>query len=384
MTKFKKYQKSLILHLKDNLTSIIIVAVWFLIGATYFIITESNATPLDILLLTFYLKEPENNDIFIAFYRLIGTIIISQGVFQIIIERSSEKSNPQLTCKEIAKDIKEPIVVFHHGHVGKRVTDYLREQKIKYIVVEEDEKLVEELLDAGEPVVVGSPTKNSLLDLIDIKNAKAIIVATHETKNALIISNKIRDINPNCPMAVRIFEDELRKALEQPPYNAFCFSTSFTSLERIKDKLIYGHKGRALVISVSHFTTRLAYELYKAGREIIIIDKDEDDIEHFKAAPFKAIEGDPTSLSFLETPNIDLKSIEQVFIGAGEDLSHTVRAATQIKRKYPEIEVYVRIFNDDLAEFLNKFGIQTFSTSKFTFEIIKEKFLDQIISEIKD
>ncbi len=47
---------------------------------------------------------------FEIFYQVFGTIIISQGIFGVIIERSTGRINPKLTAEKIAKKIDNHVV----------------------------------------------------------------------------------------------------------------------------------------------------------------------------------------------------------------------------------------------------------------------------------
>lgn len=382
LTKLKKYSKNVSLYFKDAKWSIFIVVIWFLIGATYYAIREPGAGITEIILLTFYLKEPSYTETFVAFYRLVGTVIISQGVFAFIISKSFEKYDPMLSSREIAKEIHEDhVVVVHYGHIGQRITDYLRQKKQKYVVIEQEKEAVKTLLDIGEPVIVGDPISDNVLLDAHVDKAHAVILCTNDTKQALILSNKIRHFNknPDCRLIVRIFDDKLRKILEKPPYNAICFSTSKTTIENMKDKWIYAKKGKAIIIGVTYFTIRLIGELRAANREVLVIDDNEEDLDYFKGTDIKTFSGDPTQMSYLELPEIDIGSADQVFIGIKEEMSDSISISASIKRLYPNVDVYVRLFDDNLAEFLERLDVKTFSTSKFTFTILEKKLLHQLI-----
>lgn len=49
------------------------------------------------------MKDFGDDNTFEIFYQVFGTIIISQGIFAVIIERSAGRINPRLTAEKIAK-----------------------------------------------------------------------------------------------------------------------------------------------------------------------------------------------------------------------------------------------------------------------------------------
>ena len=357
--------------------------IWFSIGGIYYIFQFPGEISLALLHI-FFLVEPSGGDIFSTFYALIGTIIISQGIFAFILTKSFEKHDPKLSSRMIAKEIDENhIVIIHHGHIGSRITNYMKKHGQKYIVIEEKRELVEELLIDGEPVIIGKPTSESVLEDANIKTAKAVIMATNHVAISLVIVNKIRKLNPNCEILIRIFDDRLREILESEPYNAHCFSTSKTTIEKKKDEWILSKKGKAIIIGITHFTQRLVEELINANRDVVIIDNDEDELEYYQGTNIKAFEGDASSSAFLETPEINISEAEQVFIGENNNLSDSVATSANIKKKYPNIDVYVRLFSDDLAEFLERLEVKTFSTSKFTFSLLEKDVLPNLIKKIE-
>lgn len=377
--KIKKYKKGLMLYFKEAKWSLIIILGWFLLGAIYFALTQTGATILDIVLMTFYMKEPLITDNFVLFYNLFGSIVVLQGILQIMIGRSMEKANPVITSREIAKDIKKPYIVVHYDHVGMRITDYLREHKKRYIVIEEDEGLVDGLLEAGEPVVVEDPLDEHAWDDLDVKNAKGIFLCEDDPKETIILASKIRKINKKVPMVIRIFEDEIREMLEQDPFNAMCFSTSKTTLAEIKELWLDSSKnGKVVIIGIGNFTRLLAMELNKMGREVVVVDTDETELDYFNGTSIKAIEGDGSQMQLLESDAVKIQTAQQVFFGIKNELKSSIVGSVNIKKKYPNIEIYVRLYDDDLAEFLERLGIKTFSTSKYMLEMLEKKILNKI------
>jgi Trk K+ transport system NAD-binding subunit len=329
---------------------------------------------------TFYIREPASGDSAIILYQFLGSVIISQGVFAFIIQKSFEKRDTKLTSRLIAKDIKENhIVIIHHGHVGSRITDFFREHDQKYVIIEKKKSLVTDLLEDGEPVIVGNPIAENVLEDANIPGARAIIITENEAKITLILMNRIRKLNPECPVYVRIFDDRLGKILERRPYFAMSFSTSRSTITRMKSEWVDMKKGKAIVIGISNFTKVLVEQLNLAGREVVVVDERSDEVDYYKGTNITAIEGDPTQMDFLESPKIDIRTATQVFVGIKEAAEDSITIATQIKHDYPNIEVKMRLFSDDLADFLENIGIETFSTSKYTFNTLRPKLESLII-----
>lgn len=56
------------------------------------------------------MKDFGDDNTFEIFCQVFGTIIISQGIFAVIIERSAGRINPRLTVEKIAKKIDNHVV----------------------------------------------------------------------------------------------------------------------------------------------------------------------------------------------------------------------------------------------------------------------------------
>ncbi len=147
----------------------------------------------------------------------------------------------------------------------------------------------------------------------------------------------------------------------------------------MKSEWVDMKKGKAIVIGISNFTKVLVEQLELAGREVIVVDEREDEVDYYKGTDVKAFEGDPTQLEFLQSPQIDIRSATQVFVGIKEAAEDSITIATQIKQNYPNIQVLMRLFSDELADFLEQIGIDTFSTSAYTFNTLKPKLQSLLI-----
>ncbi len=90
---------------------LILILVWFGGGFLFhWFMYSSIASLTDIFLATFFMKDFGDDNTFEIFYQVFGTIIISQGIFGVIIERSTSRINPRLTAEKIAKKIDNHVV----------------------------------------------------------------------------------------------------------------------------------------------------------------------------------------------------------------------------------------------------------------------------------
>ncbi len=86
------------------------------------------------------MKDFGDDNTFEIFYQVFGTIIISQGIFAVIIERSAGRINPRLTAEKITKKMNNHVVIIGWSHLALRIIEYMNEKEIKYVMIEENEE----------------------------------------------------------------------------------------------------------------------------------------------------------------------------------------------------------------------------------------------------
>lgn len=69
------------------------------------------------------------------------------------------------------------IIICGYGRVGKWVGRALTDFKIPFVVVEYNQKLVQELKNQGTPVVYGDPTEPEVMEAVSIRVARAVVIA---------------------------------------------------------------------------------------------------------------------------------------------------------------------------------------------------------------
>ena len=76
-------------------------------------------------------------------------------------------------------------------------------------------------------------------------------------------------------------------------------------------------------------------------------------------------------------PYIHLDKVSQVFIcwRKETEFDKALYLASKLDLRYPNIEVYVRIFDEELKDLVEKYGAQTFSTSENAFRKLQNEVL---------
>lgn len=114
---------------------------------------------------------------------------------------SGEKANTQIS------EMQDHIIICGYGRVGSWVGKALREYGIPFVVVDYNQKVVQELKDAGVTVIYGDPTEPEVLDAVGVKKAKAIILAIPDRVAQETLITYVQTVAPDVKIISRAHED---------------------------------------------------------------------------------------------------------------------------------------------------------------------------------
>lgn len=117
----------------------------------------------------------------------------------------------------VASTLNNHIILIGLGHLGYRVALKLHEMGETLAVVEFNTSAdtVATVKSWGIPVIHEDATRPSTLEAVNIKTARAIIMASQNDAMNLQIALKARSMNPNIQVVIRIFDDDFAHALQE-------------------------------------------------------------------------------------------------------------------------------------------------------------------------
>ncbi|PJI39886.1 MAG: sodium:proton antiporter [Rhizobium sp.] len=98
-------------------------------------------------------------------------------------------------------------IVVGCGRVGKIVADNLRANGVAFLVVEDSDRPVEDLLRQKTEVIMGNATSQRVLELANIAAAKSLVVAIPNAFEAGNVIQRAREINPAILILARAHSD---------------------------------------------------------------------------------------------------------------------------------------------------------------------------------
>ena len=361
------------LKLKQYKVQFVFLFLFWLTGFSVFLVIEPNHSFWEYVLFSLTVRQPENAGDFTNFYSLVWPILLEVIVFGFIMGELLEKYNPIITSRILAKFKRNHIVVIGYQHLSERIIEYCIANKESFNLIEDNRELVEDLINSSCPVVVGDPTETINLEFANIKRAKEVFIGIDDARIALICTEKIRKLNPECPIYVRAFGEHVQDYLKQDPLNAISFSTSKWAMDGIRE-WIKGKKGNAIVIGRDSLTHRIAYNIsLQLEREVFLFDDEHDGIEFKVNERLHFVEEFVYFLSDLRA-HVNLDEVTQVFICWKRDseFDESLYLTSKLNSRYPQIEIFVRIFDEELVDLVENYKAKTFSTSSNAFKMLQE------------
>jgi len=373
------------LKLKQYKLQFIFFFLFWFGGFLFFLISEPLDSLSEIALYSLTIRSPVGAGDFANFYALVWPILLEVIFFGFIMGELLEKYNPVVTSRILAQHQRNHTVVIGYHHLSERIIEYCIENKEPFCLIEDNKELVEDLLNTNCPIVVGDPTETSNLEFGNVKRAKEVFITLDDVRIVIICTEKIRKLNPECPIYVRAFEDHVQEYLTQDPLNAFSFSTSEWAMDGIRE-WTKNKKGKAIVVGRDNLTHRIAYHIsLQPEREIFLFDDEHDGVEFPQNSRLHIINEFACFLSDFQ-PHLNLEEVTQLFIcwKQESEFDEAIYLTSKIHLRYPHIEVFVRIFDEELIDLVEKNNAKSFSTSSNAFKLLQKEVTQDSGIALKD
>jgi voltage-gated potassium channel len=114
--------------------------------------------------------------------------------------------------KEMEK-LNNHFIVCGAGRVGRRIISQLQKQKIPFVVVERDEKKLEQLVTSKEFIVIGDATSESNLHKAGVERAKGLASCLPDDADNVYVVLTARGMNDKLHIVARAVEEEAEPKL---------------------------------------------------------------------------------------------------------------------------------------------------------------------------
>ena len=148
----------------------------------------------------------EGRDLILA--GAIISIFLNPILFSLVVRgRKQEERDEENARIAAARPVIGHVVLVGYGRVGKLIADRLAQQKIHFVVVEDDAEKAEEARQAGVPLVRGNALEDRHLRAAGIAEARHLLIAVPEGFEGGAIHEHARSLNPNLQTIARAHSD---------------------------------------------------------------------------------------------------------------------------------------------------------------------------------
>ncbi len=369
----KKQLTKLRIILRQNWFAITILVLWFIVNYFVFLAKYSGDTTIA-LEYTFYFRTLDNGYEF--FYPTMSGFLIFGLILTLVTVELFRKYHPKQTCLALSRNMSGHAIILGFSHLGQRIREYLIENEKNYVIIDEDEELLKELIEDEEPLVVKRALEKEVLEDGSVKDAKLVICTENDLEILVIATNLVRDVNKTCKIVCRCFDDSLAKILEKQ-LGCTTISTSKYAAEVILTEIDRFNVKNMLIIGCNNTARRLFSNLKQRGINYKIIEKDRPRVEDL-------IDEEPIIIGDAKDPDLLQKggAIEADLVLILIDVVDQVLIiADEVRELNKHCDMICRFFHEELSEILEKppFNALVISTSKNTVEkLIEDGIFDAL------
>lgn len=346
---------------KQNMFSFSIIIFWFVVN--FFVALLLTGNLFESLAFIFYFYELPGP--YGVFYPTISEFVIFGIILALIVSDFYRKYSPKQTALELAKLMKDHVIIIGYSHLGEQIRQYLIKIKKDYVIIEPDEDKVKELLAKELPVITRNAKDIQVLKDANIQDADLVITTQNDLETLIVATGHIRDVNKNCNIVCRCFNDSVAAVLTKT-YKCKIISTSKYASNFILKKLEEESVKNAVIVGYNNITKRLItrfkilnikYKIIERSRVRVADILDDEPI----------ILGDAKDKENLREAGI-LNA--EVAIVLADQADEALVIADHIRDLKNDCKLICRFFHEDLGEILGEppFNATVISQSKYALE----------------
>ncbi len=121
----------------------------------------------------------------------------------------------------VSAGIKDHIIVCGYSLLGQKIVKKLKYLGINYVAIEHERQHVKQGHENGDIVFFGNAASQTMLNSLYIKDAIAVIIAIDNDEKIRLISQTIKNIDPNISITVKISHESQFKEFEDLHIDSF-------------------------------------------------------------------------------------------------------------------------------------------------------------------
>lgn len=365
---WKRNQKEIQLRLalKQNRWVINLMAMWLTASAVILVLT--GHPPLEALqILTFF---QQDNSHFGYFYASMTDFVVFGLVISVLLVDVQRQVRPEATCRVMAEELSNHAVIFHFSNLGRRTWQLFRNHDIPVTVVDPDPANLEELIRDGYPCLVASGRNPADLDVVNVAQARFVMICSDQLEPAAVICSLVRQRNSKCDLVARCSDDDIGEVLARQ-YNATVVSTSRVAALYLREYLGKHRIQHCVLLGGGQLSRRMIPILQELKVDFSVICHKESEVDDLLEKD-RYIVGRFSDDRILEQAGV---MDTELAIFTEDDFSQAMTAVDHVRGLNLHCRIICRVFHDDAADLLaaEPFLCDIFSTSRHAVDQLQKQ-----------
>ena len=159
---------------------------------------------------------------------ILGLALVAEGLGRFLSMVINHENRLEDWHMALASTYSNHIIVCGIGRIGYRILQQLHRTGEDVVAIEKNREnlFVKDARAMGFPVVIADPTREEVLQTVNVQKARTIIIATDDDLANLEIALDARDLNPGIRVVLRMFNDQLVTKIKKAFNIQVAFSTS--------------------------------------------------------------------------------------------------------------------------------------------------------------
>ena len=159
---------------------------------------------------------------------ILSAIILSMAIAPLLIRNNRKIANyffgdtylknigePVREVEAAAESLDNHIIISGFNRIGQHLSNFLRQENLRYLALDMDPVLIREAWEAGESVYYGDSGNSGVLEAAGLEKARALVITYDDPRVSKYIIRAARHINKDIPIIVRTHDDVHMEELEE-------------------------------------------------------------------------------------------------------------------------------------------------------------------------
>ena len=171
----------------------------------------------------------------------------------------------ELATINLPKDgLHDHVVIAGGGRMGYYVAKILQRMELPFVVIELDQRRVDQYKEEGMPIIYGDASQDVVLETAGIHSARLMLITLPAIVTTQLVTDRVRTLNPELHIVARVESVELLHVLHEHGVYEVVQPEFEAGLEIVRQALLHLE---IPATEIYHFTDKMRHELYTPLQE---------------------------------------------------------------------------------------------------------------------